>query len=976
MRVSLIIISILLSFQLKSQYFQQEVNYDIKVRLDDKKHVLHAFEEFEYHNKSRDTLSEIIIHLWPNAYKGRGTALEKQLSEDGNFILRFPSESEIGYIDSLDFRSGEAKLQLSYFEEDPDIAKLKLDKPLFPGRSVVISTPFRVKIPSGNISRLGHVYQQYQITQWYPKPAVYDEEGWHPMPYLNQGEFYSEFGSFDVQITLPKNYVLGSTGNLINPEEIEWLDSLAQVVPDEEEWKKRSEFPESSTEMKTLMYSAKNVHDFAWFCDKRYRVTKSEVELPESKRKVTTWAMFSPMGGEHWKNANEYLNDAVYYYSLWNGEYAYDHMTAVEGALSAGAGMEYPNITVIGSAGSAIMLEEVIMHETGHQWFYGMLGSNERVHPWMDEGMNSYCEIRYMETKHPGKGFDIPDGVRKAFQLEDFDHYTYHYLSYAFISRANKDQPIELHSADYSSLNYGAIVYSKSAVWFRYLQDYLGEEKMNQCLKNYFQEWHFRHPQPSDLQKSFEATSGEDLSWFFNSLTTTDKFDLKLKGKRIEGGVQVRLKNKADLDFPAPVSLWKGDSLVAKKWMRPGKMDLVGSGTTLKIDPNARIPDINKQNDQFKTKGLLRGFEKPKLKFLGALDDPTRSELFFTPIYGYTSADGSMLGLAFYNRSLMKKKFEWLLAPMYAIHSERIVAAAQFRLQLIPDKQLFREVELGFDGRRFSWAGLSPIVKNGEFVIQDYNRISPYLRIKHNKTVRKNKWSNSSELRAIYIYNSIMAPLDITQATDLLGVFSHSMKRDKGFLKHEFMFNAVAGDGLLNTDITLVQNWVYNRKGKQISHRLFAGNSWENTRGLFYDYHVSGQNGNYDYAFNQLFLDRAGVSSFWSNQAQFNHGGSKADFGGIQSSPFILGVNMEVDAPISLGIGAYTNVVFDQNFDYYADAGLYLRIIPGICTVYAPLIYQAQKGTAGWQGPSLSQIRFTLQLNRLNPFKLIDSLEI
>ena len=174
-------------------YWQQTTNYKINVSLNDIKHELTAFEEIEYINHSPDTLKSLYFHLWPNAYRNRNSALAKQLYKNGQTELFYGPESDRGWIDSLNFKSDGIMLKWDYDPEHMDICILQLPKPLRPGERITIETPFKVKIPSGEISRLGHVGQSYQITQWYPKPAVYDKNGWNQIPYLNQGEFYSEY---------------------------------------------------------------------------------------------------------------------------------------------------------------------------------------------------------------------------------------------------------------------------------------------------------------------------------------------------------------------------------------------------------------------------------------------------------------------------------------------------------------------------------------------------------------------------------------------------------------------------------------------------------------------------------------------------------------------------------------------------------------------------------------------------------------
>lgn len=295
---------LLTNYATAQDYWQQEVNYTIQVTLNDKNHTLSAFERFEYVNNSPNTLDFLYIHLWPNAYTSHKTALGKQKYDSEYDMFGDKKDRMSGKIDSLDFKVDGQSVKWEYDAKNPDICKLYLNKALVSGGRIDVSTPFKVKIPSGSISRLGHIGQSYQITQWYPKPAVYDKNGWNQMPYLNQGEFYSEYGSFDVSITLPKNYVVGATGDLQTASELDFLNNLAEKTAQQykngEMAKKafvrdsiKSKFPESSTEWKTIRYTQSKVHDFAWFADKRYHVLKGELILPHSKKKVTTWSMFT-----------------------------------------------------------------------------------------------------------------------------------------------------------------------------------------------------------------------------------------------------------------------------------------------------------------------------------------------------------------------------------------------------------------------------------------------------------------------------------------------------------------------------------------------------------------------------------------------------------------------------------------------------------------------------------------------------------
>src|SRR5690606_31423142 len=209
----------------------------------------------------------------------------------------------------------------------------------------------------------------------------------------------------------------------------------------------------------------------------------------------------------------------------WNGDYPYNNVTAVDGTISAGGGMEYPNVTVIGNAGSALELEVVIVHEVGHNWFYGQLGSNERDHAWMDEGLNTLNEIRYVRTKYPKNErlSDMMMGMANRVHLEHLSHHDMSDLSYSLSAGYGLDQPIELSSADFSQINYGTIVYAKTGLIFTYLKDYLGDDEFDKAMQAYYDKWEFKHPQPEDLKVELETSSGKDLSWFFGDLLQTTK---------------------------------------------------------------------------------------------------------------------------------------------------------------------------------------------------------------------------------------------------------------------------------------------------------------------------------------------------------------------------------------------------------------------------------------------------------------------
>nr|MCU0319860.1 M1 family metallopeptidase [Flavobacteriales bacterium] len=703
--------------------FQQRVDHTINVRLDDVAHVLHGEETIRYTNNSSTALDTLWMHLWPNAYSAPNTALDKQLVRTGELDLHFATPEERGGIDSLDFRDGnDTKLNWGYHPQHSDIAWVKLAVPVMPGTSTTLRTPFRVKIPDGKFSRLGHTGQAYYITQWFPKPAVYDAQGWHTMPYLTQGEFFCEFGHYDVSITLPANYVVGATGVLQNSAEQAWMDSLAAVpYADPRRFKvdfqrnSLNAFPPTAQATKTLRYVQDDVHDFAWFADKRFIVRKDVATLPDSKRSVTVWALFTPKNAEEWEAiGTRSLVNSVVHYSEWLGDYPYEVCTAVDGTISAGGGMEYPMITIIGDMGDVQALDNVIAHEVGHNWFQGILASNERDHPWMDEGMNSFVELTYMRRHYPGSGMSISiPGLSEELTSSDA-HRMQSELGYRLNARRNLDQGLCLHSAHYTSTNYGTNVYMKSALAFDHLLAYLGEADMKRCMRGYYAEFKFRHPAPADVQRVFERESDKDLNWLFKGFLCTDeKYRVKAVSldRRLQGGTEERLhlghRAKGPSKVPFPITGYLGADSLGTIWDWNHGFGHQGRTEYTRLPwpevDRVRIDAGERRNNTVRSSGLFKRTAAPRFKFLAGLEQQDRGSVFFTPAIAANGHDGLQVGLLLHNTTFPSQRTEWVVAPLYGLGSEHLGGAA--RIEHHFDRlrsRLFQNIHLGLSARSAS----------------------------------------------------------------------------------------------------------------------------------------------------------------------------------------------------------------------------------------------------------------------------------
>ncbi len=989
-----------------TSYFQQELHYNINVTLIDSTHELRGEATIEYINNAPQALDKIYMHIWPNAYKNEQTALCKQLMANGNLSLYYADSIDRGYIDEMDFRVDGAKIKWQLDPEHIDIAILYLTTPVQPQGKITISTPFHVKIPDGKFSRLGHVGQSYQITQWYPKPAVYDNEGWHQMPYLNQGEFFSEFGSFDVSITLPENYVLSATGDLADGEkEMAWLTQKADATKAITTFPDDMSFPVSSEKNKTLRFRQSNVHDFAWFADKRYHVLKGEVELPYSKNKVTTWAMFTNSEAHLWKRSIEYINDATYYYSLWNGDYPYQHVTAVDGTISAGGGMEYPNITVIGRSGNALGLETVIMHEVGHNWFYGILGNNERTHAWLDEGLNSFNENRYMETKYPDR-LMVPEPIAKHFRLNWLNHKGIFYIGYLINARRSIDQPIDgIHSGDYTDMNYGSIVYGKSALVFDYLMAYLGEEKFDKCMKTYFEQWKFKHPRPEDLRAVFEEVSGENLAWFFDDvLKTTKHLDYKIAGKGTYKGVEaggsgmkLLIRNKGEINGPFVVSqVNKKNEVLASQWYKAGTrlidFDPLPDAHAYRIDPGLDMPETNRNNNTFRVTGIFPKLEKPRLQFAGVTEDPERSTLFWMPISGWNESDHFMPGVALYNGVLPQRKFEFAVAPMYSIVSNSVTGYGEIAYNLFPKKT--------FGNIRFSLSAATFHSAYTHSHTQLYSKLTPKADLRFRKKNLRNPKSHRLVLSSVFVREDATiehpdAPVSWTERIindHIYNEIHYSFHHNLPLNPYAFHVALEQHRSFFKGALTFNYHINYNQNKRGLDVTLFAGKfinnnleiSQETPRPSRYYWQMDGQNGFEDYSYQAVFPDRGGIGKVFSQQYINNHGNFKVPVSIGNSGDWLGAVNFRSWLPV-IPFNAFADMgwspyhVFNattretrSEIRFMYDAGVSLSLFGDRFEIHVPLFFSSNiKDDLEYNDISfLERIRFTFHLPSMNPLKM------
>lgn len=900
-------------------YFQQKVDYQITVSLNDIENTLDGFEKIDYTNHSSDTLTYIWFHLWPNAYKNDRTAFSEQLLQSGRTDFYFSDESKRGYINRLDFKVNDVT---AVIEDDSlyiDVAKLILPSPLLPGQTIKITTPFHEKIPY-NFSRGGHIGQAYQITQWYPKPAVYDNKGWHPMPYLDQGEFYSEFGNFNVQITVPENYIVAATGQLQNIDELQWLKKQNAEIKTHYSEKNTESFSEenkkikkryqpktiqkkkSETELsgkvlqiskktKTLTYIQDSVHDFAWFADKNFQVLYDTLKLSSGKI-IDAWSFFLPSDRPVWKNSIEFIKDAVRTRSKWVGGYPYQTVTVVEANMAFSGGMEYPTITSISPMEDEQSLDMTIEHEVGHNWVYGILATNERKYPWMDEGMNTYFDNRYQELKYPKKQIEKEGFLEKRFPDDDDD------LIYKNQIAERKDQPIETASQNFSEINYSEIAYYKTGLWMKKLEDFVGKKVFDSCLHEYYNRWKFKHPYPEDFKNVVADVSGKNVDGIF--------------------------------------------SLLSKK----------GS-----LEPS--------ENKEFKTDFLFNLNKTGKYNYL-----------FISPALGYNFYDKIMIGGLIHNYTLPEPKFHFFVAPLYATGSKTLNGIARAGYNIM-SYGLIRKAEVSLSAEKFSmdeftdstgrknYLGFSKIVPSVKLIFRNKNATSSVKKWLQWKTY----FINETKLS---FFRDTVQQLDIIaypKISRYLNQLNFVLENNRALYPY---FSKVQLQQTNNfVRFSFEGKYFFNYpNGGGISARLFAGKFMYlgsrtiNKQFVTDRYHLNmtGANGYEDYTYNNYFVGRNEFEGTASQQIMIRDGGFKVRSDLLSSKigktdNWLTAINLTSDVPqkiipfvnltkdhflkIFLDVGTYAEA-WQKNSTtgrFLYDAGLQISLLKNLVNIYIPVLY-------------------------------------
>ena len=581
-------------FSFSQNYWQQHVDYKMDIYMDVSDFTFNGKQELVYTNNSRDTINKVYYHLFFNAFQpGSQMDVRSRTIRDpdrrvGSRIFEL-EEKDYGILDVISLKQDGKKI---VFEQKGTVLLARLNSPLLTGEKTTLSMVFDGQVPlqirrSGKLNKEG---VDLTMTQWFPKLSEYDEEGWHPNPYIGR-EFHGVWGDYTVNITIDKNYVVGGTGYLQN------VDEIGHGYGEKTK--------ETKGDLLTWKFYAPNVHDFAWAADPEFIH-----DIKKSESGIDLHFFYKPdVNVENWKKLQDDSVGLMDYFEEAIGPYPWKQYSIIQGG---DGGMEYAMCTMITGQRPYPSLFGVTAHEMAHAWFQHLLATNEAKHPWMDEGFTEYI-TSLAEEAVVGKPSRYP-------HKSSYDRY---YL----LVNSGVEQAQTVHSDRYDyNFAYGASSYSKGSVFLSQLGYIIGKDNLDKTLKRYYEEFKFKHPAPNDFKRVAEKVSDMELEWYLNDWTRTDhKIDYGLDISSLQSDRIITLKRKARMPMPLdvevsfsdgtkdlyyiPTDLMHGNKkfssnnvyyMQAWTWASP-EYDFVVQGNKkvvkVEIDPSKRLADYNQMDN-------------------------------------------------------------------------------------------------------------------------------------------------------------------------------------------------------------------------------------------------------------------------------------------------------------------------------------------------------------------------------------------
>jgi hypothetical protein len=904
-------------------FYSQTNNINISASLNTESHELKIRQEIDFYNTSENTLNEIYLHNWPNSYKDKNTPLAKRFVENYTKSFHFAQEKHRGNttINSISVNYNSAQWEIT--EKNPDILKINLTESLKPKDSVKISATYIVKIPKDKFTRYGVNTDSYNLRYWYLAPAIYTNK-WHVYNNLDMDDLYIEYTNYHIKLDVPKEFVVHSNLN-IALNETDGFNSYTLIGKNQSDVElnisKNDDFIDFSFDeisVSTNIDSDKLGHSLKTSIIKRefYYIQLLLGKFPQKKLFLNKI--------EYDKNPVYGFNQLPSFLATYTDTFEWD-----------------------------IKLFKALSKKFVDQLFL----FNKREDYWLADGLQTYLMLAYVEKYYPE--VKAVGNISKIWGFKNFNlakisfNQKYPFV-YQFAARKNLDQALTTQADSLSNFNRKITNKYKAGLGIKYLETYLKDYSMSTIIWEFANKYSGKKVNSSIFLDYIKSKSKMDISWFEKDyLTTNKKIDYTIKKiVRKNDSLEISILNKRN--FTVPIQLYgiKNKEIKFKKWLTN-----IDSLTKIKIPTNGfdklslnyeyLLPEYNLRNNWGNVDRKL--INRPlQLKFLKDIENPYYNQFFYTPVARYNYYDGIVLGMAFSNKTLLKKGFEYKITPSYSTKSKSFSGSYSFFYEYLPENKKVNMLSMGITGSNYHYA-------------EDltYNAFSQYALLEFKRKSLRDV-SSKVLMASFTAIDRERSPTETQHLeTNKYNVFNLSFGYSKPEIIDDIRFSTSFQISKKFSKLSLTARYrKLTDTNRQFDFRFFAGSFLSNnTETDFFSFALDRPT---DYLFQYDYLGRSETSGFFSQQVIINEGGFKSKLAVPYANQWLTTMNMSVGLWRWLEI--YNDVGFVKNKNEKAffahENGIRLNFIQDILEVYFPF-----HSNLGWeisQPNYSSKIRFVL----------------
>ena len=902
--------------------FSQQNSISIKSKLDTEKDELKIQQEIIFYNTSDSILTSIYLHNWANSYRDRKTPLSKRFIKDYKKDLYFAKEKDLGSSTikslSVDFSS----VNFKELKNQSDILEVFLESPLYPNSKIKISITYIVKIPSARFTKYGKTEKGYHLRNWYITPAIYNK-GWQYMSNLNLDDLYEKGTDFKIEIDVPKDFIVESNLYQYNTKKKETnnyylvgknkTDILLGV--------------NKTTQIKSFVTKTVTIH--------------TDVFTEELDFNLTT----------------SILNRELLFIQDYLGKYPHVEIFIDEATQSKNPIFGLNQLPKFLRPFSDTFKWDITMFKAlSKRYIENTILLNKRKDYWLLDGIQNYLMIEYVEKFYPEVkllGNASNTWPLKTFNISELEFNDKYPFIYQFTARQFLDQALNTSSDSLSNFNRKIVSKYKAGLGLRFLKGYLGDSIVNQTIQEFYQNNQLKIISSDKFQDLISSKTTKDLDWFFNDFVKTNKkIDHKIKSiETKEDSISVTIKNKRNITTPLAIYALKNKEVQFKKWIYDIDSTKTvkfkkGDYDTFVLNYENLYPELNTLNNWRRIDKKL--FNKPvKFSLLKDISTPNTNQIFYQPDLDYNFYNGLILGVKLHNKPLIKRNFDFKIAPYYATKSNTVIG--QFSLQY---NQFFEETKIqkityGLSGSTSDYApNLS------------YKSFTPYVDILFKRKTLRDATSEYLRAKLTHIDKEI-APNTTRQPQDNYSVFSLSYNYVNPDIIKEFRysFSTEFAEKFSKASVDL-RFRTLTSSDTQLDFRFFAGMFFSNkTSGDYFSFGLDRSN---DYLFQLNYLGRSENTGFFSQQYIITEGGFKSVLPTRFANQFMFSNNSSIG--LWRWVEIYNDVAFLKNREqplYFAyENGVRFNFVHEIFEVYFP--FYSNNGWEISQAAYPQKIRFSL----------------